>query len=162
MTSQFTDDTGYGFGFFADWEVDAGRTVRLAYDGLFYPSRKDSSPIAGMASPSVRSTISDRKPRTDSLTLQYLFFPSRDIEGFYLMAGLGAMKYQQKIDASVQLADASILTPTFLQTSGTRLACVAGAGYEFGKQWGVSGKYSFITVNNHTLGGVQAGLSYRF
>lgn len=162
MRTQFTDGTGVGIGVFGDWEVDAGRTLRLAYDGVVYPNVRDDKAFGNIGSTSILSASNSRKPRSNAVTLQYLFFPSRDTEGFYFLAGLGAMTYTQKSETEVRLADASVGNLKVYEDSGTKLACVAGLGYEFGKSWGVSAKYSFITVDNHTLGAAQAGISYRF
>ena len=162
MRTQFTDGTGVGLGVFADWEVDAGKTIRLAYDGILYPNKRDQVNLASVGSVQILSTDNNRKPHSNAVTLQYLLFPNRDNEGFYFMAGLGAMKYQEKIESTVRLADTTVQSLDLVKDSGTKLACVAGMGYEFGKNWGVSAKYSFITVDNHTLGAAQAGISYRF
>ena len=163
MRPDITDVAGVGIGAFADWEVDAGRTIRLAYEGIYYPNEQDTRSLPGLAESGVVATDNHRKSRSNSLTLQYRYFPGQDSEGFYFMAGLGAMNYFQKIDTTLA---SSSSTPAFNITpyteSGIKLACVAGMGYEFNKNWGLSAKYSFITVNNRTLGAVQTGLSYRF
>ena len=163
MRSDFADGTGLGLGAFADWEVDVGRTIRLVYEGVYYPTEQDTRSLPGLAANNVVSTDNSRKCRSHALTLQYLYFPRQDSEGFYFMAGLGAMNYLQKINSTVVLGNNNpALSFTPYVESGTKLACVAGMGYEFNKNWGVNAKYSFITVNNRTLGSVQTGISYRF
>lgn len=159
MKSQFTDGTGYGLGAFAAWEVDAGRQWRLAYDGVVHPSRREgvTLPIPGAAGADAR-----REFRSHALTLQYLYFPQRDSEGFYFIVGLGGMNYLKKSETTVRYTAAPAWDVTVAEETGTKLACVAGVGYEFGRSWGATARYSFLTVDNHTLGAVQAGLSYRF
>ena len=163
MRPDFTDGAGIGLGAFADWEVDVGRTVRLSYEGVFYPNEQDTRSLPGLADSGMVSTDNHRKSRSNSLTLQYLYFPGQDSEGFYFMAGLGAMNYLQRLDTSLVVSNSTpALNITPYTETGVKLACVAGIGYEFGKHWGLSAKYSFITVNNRTLGAVQSALSYRF
>jgi hypothetical protein len=99
-------------------------------------------------------TDTDHRCRSHSVTAQYLFYPSGTDEGFYGKVGLGGMNYLTRIDAGGG--------STLLQESGTKLACLAGAGYDFNEHWGLMAQYSFITVQNRTLGAVQTGISYRF
>jgi opacity protein-like surface antigen len=162
MRTQFTDQGGAGLGVFAEWEVDSNRTMRLAYDGVLYPSQRDTRPLANLGAVNVLSTDNNRKGHSNALTLQYLYFPGPETEGLYLVAGLGAMKMHQKIDATVRLVDTSVMDLSLSADTGVKLACIAGLGYEFGRNWGVSARYSFITVDNHTLGAAQASVSYRF
>ena len=162
MRGETTDRAGGGLGVFADWEVDAGRTIRLAYQGLVYSGALDRDPLPGIDQANMTSLENNRKSRSNALTLQYLYFPQQDNEGFYLMAGLGAMKYNTRNEATLLLANGAIQNLTLQEDTGTRLACVAGVGYAFDNNWGVSANYSFITVNNRTLGSAQAGVSYRF
>jgi opacity protein-like surface antigen len=161
--SQFSSDTGYGLGAFADWEMDAGRVLRLGYDALWYPSCRKDRTIPGAAAANV-APGGDRHHRTHSLMAQYLYFPSQDTEGFYWKVGVGAMNQlaRVKTDLTFQGPQAQTVGVTTLQETGTRLAALAGVGYEFGKNWGVMAQYSFITVNNHTLGAVQTWLTFRF
>lgn len=72
------------------------------------------------------------------------------------------MNYLTKVKAIPTLAPSTGSAVTFLEESGTKLATLAGLGYDFDKHWGVMAQYSFITSNNHTLGAVQTGISYRF
>jgi opacity protein-like surface antigen len=162
MRTQFTDQGGAGLGVFAEWEVDSNRTMRLAYDGVLYPNQRDTRPMANLGAVNVLSTDNNRKGHSNALTLQYLYFPGPEAEGLYLVAGLGAMKMHQKIDSTVRLADTSVMDLSLSEDTGVKLACIAGLGYEFGRNWGVSARYSFITVDNHTLGAAQAAVSYRF
>ena len=162
MRTQFTDQGGAGLGVFAEWEVATNKTMRLAYDGILYPSQRDTRPLANLGSVNLVSTDNNRKAHSNAVTLQYLYFPNQEPEGLYLLAGLGAMKFQQKIDSTVRLADTSVMDLSLSEDTGVKLACVAGLGYEFGRNWGVSARYTFITVDNHTLGAAQAAVSYRF
>jgi len=161
MRSDFASNTGYGLGVFAGWEVGAGRVLRLAYDGIWYPHGGNS---ATQVLPSGAFTENDRKCRSHAFTAQYLYFPSGDTEGLYFKVGAGAMNYLTKVQ-STYTAPAPSSPPvglTVLSESGTKLACVAGLGYDFDKNWGVLAQYSFITANNRTLGAVHTGVSYRF
>ena len=160
MKSQFTAGSGYGAGAFAEWELDAGRALRLAYDGVYYPTVHEAS--AWPSLPGLTGGESDQKCRSHSVTLQYLYFPRNDTEGFYFLVGLGGMAQTRKTETSLRPVSGPALDLTTLQETGVKLACVAGLGYEFSRSWGVTARYSFITVENHTLGAVQAGISYRF
>ena len=160
---QFSSGTGYGLGVFADWELDAGRTFRLGYDGLWYPSDSRTDTIPGVAA---ANTAPDgrRNHRSHAVMAQYLHYPSQDNEGFYWKVGVGAMNQLTRVQSDLVFtgAQAQRVRVTTLEETGTRLGCLAGLGYDFGKHWGVMAEYSFITVHNHTLGGVQTGVSYRF
>jgi len=159
MRSDFASTTGYGLGVFAGWEVGAGRAIRLSYDGLWYPhgGNVDS---AGL--PSTAFTEDDRKCRSHAVTAQYLYYPSGDTEGLYFKVGAGAMNYLTKIQSTLTIPASPAVKVTVLNESGTKLACLAGLGYDFSKNWGLLAQYSFITVDNRTLGAVQTGISYRF
>ena len=159
MRGDFASNTGYGIGVFAGWEVGAGKALRLAYDGIWYPhgSDTDSSVL-----PSAQFNESYRKARSHSVTAQYLYFPSGDTEGVYFKVGVGAMNYLTKVKATMTLPASPATEVTLLEESGTKLATLAGLGYDFDKHWGVMAQYSFITSNNHTLGAVQTGICYRF
>ena len=104
----------------------------------------------------------DRKYRSDTLSLQYLIFPNGRNEGFYYMAGLGAVKQTEKINTTAVLGDGSTLNLTPVQDTGTRLALMAGLGCEFDKTWGAFGRCTMATVNGHTIAALQAGVSCRF
>ena len=142
MREQFTSRNGYGLGVFAGWEVGAGRALRIAYDGIWYRSHDHA------------------KPRSHCLSAQYLVYPSGEAEGVYFKAGLGAMNYLTRDDnpATNPPGDNRVV----LVETGTKLATLAGVGYDFNKNWGVLAQYSFITSSNHTQGSVQTGISYRF
>lgn len=159
MRRDFASNTGYGIGVFADWEMGAGKALRLAYDGICYPHGGDAdTPTL----PSATFKENDRKARSHSVTAQYLFYPSGDTEGVYYKVGVGAMNYLTKVKSTMTLPASSATEVTFLDESGTKLATLAGLGYDFDKHWGVMAQYSFITSSNHTLGAVQTGISYRF
>jgi opacity protein-like surface antigen len=162
MRSQYTHTTGYGLGAFADWEAGFGVNIRLAYDGLFYPGATDGYLLPGMAPGAVSSISNNRKYRSNTLSLQYIYFPDARNEGLYFLAGLGATNQTEKITSTAILSNGSGMTFTPTQTTGTKLAAMAGVGYEFNHTWGVSARYSFITVNAHTIGAVVGGVSYRF
>jgi hypothetical protein len=157
MRNDFSSNTGYGLGVFADWEVGAGKGLRLAYDGIWYPDSGNAAAIPGL--PGNSYSQGDGKCRTHSLTAQYLYYPSGDREGVYFKAGVGAMNYFTKTQVTLTPQNVGL---TVLEESGTKLATLAGLGYDFNKNWGVMAQYSFITVNNHTLGAVQTGVTYRF
>jgi len=159
MRSNFASNTGYGIGVFAGWEVGAGKALRLAYDGIWYPHGGDADSV-GL--PSAAFTDNDRKARSHSVTAQYLYYPSGDTEGVYFKVGVGAMNYLTQIKSTVTPVAAPTADITILNETGTKLAALAGLGYDFDKNWGVMAQYSFITVNNRTLGAVQTGISYRF
>jgi hypothetical protein len=162
MRSRFASDTGYGLGVFATWETGPGKAVRLAYDGIWYPTEKNAAPIPGVPLASLASPGSERDHRSHSLTAQYLYYPATDIEGFYYKVGLGAMNYLTKVKSTLTYPASPNVDVTTLEESGTKLACLAGLGYDFNAKWGVMAQYSFITVNNHTLASVQTGISCRF
>jgi hypothetical protein len=161
MRGDFATHTGYGLGVFGGWEAGPGKVLRLAYDGVWYP---DSSGSAGKAGVPAAAVVSqgDLKPRSHSVTVQYLFYPGGDDENFYWKAGLGAMNYLTRIPVTATYAGGQQASLTVLNETGTKLACLAGLGYDLGRSWGVMAQYSFITRNQHTLGGVQAGITYRF
>ena len=160
MRSDFASGTGYGLGVFGDWEVGAGKVVRLAYDGIWYPSGGRSTGLSQL--PSGAFTGNDGKSRTHAVTAQYLYYPSGDTEGLFFKVGVGAMNYLTKIQTTYTAPLSPGVGMTVLNESGTKLATVAGLGFDFNKNWGILAQYSFITENNHTLGAVQTGLSYRF
>jgi len=159
MRRDFASNTGYGIGVFAGWEVGAGKAMRLAYDGIWYPHGGDTD---SSAPPSALFRESDRKARSHSVTAQYLYYPSGDTEGVYFKVGVGAMNYLTRVKATMTLPASSATEVTLLEESGTKLATLAGLGYAFDKHWGVMAQYSFITSNNHTLAAVQTGICYRF
>ena len=156
----FTSNTGWGLGVFADWEVGAGKVIRLAYDGIWYPNGGHADAIPGLAANSYSE--SDRTCRSHAFTSQYLYYPSGNREGVYFKVGLGGMKYLTRINTTLNLPGAQGVGLTVLNESGTKLNMLAGLGYDFNKNWGVNAQYSFITVHGRTLGAVQTGLSYRF
>jgi opacity protein-like surface antigen len=160
MRSDFASGTGYGLGVFAGWEVGAGKVFRVAYDGIWYPNGGRSDAFSAL--PSSAFTEADRKSRTHAVTAQYLYYPSGDTEGLYFKVGLGAMNYLTKVQSTLTVPPSAPVGVTLLNESGTKLATLAGLGYDFNKNWGVLAQYSFITVNNRTLGAVQTGVSYRF
>jgi opacity protein-like surface antigen len=157
---EFTEDPGYGLGAFAEWELDTGSNLRLAYEGTLFRSTRDTTALSGLPG-GPYAFDSHRKPRSHALLLEYLYFPRHDNEGFYFLLGAGGMNYQARNELTGILPTVT-WSATTLDETGTKLACVAGLGYEFTKNLGASARYSFITVNNRTLGGVQAGFSYRF
>jgi len=162
MRSDFTNNNGYGAGVFAGWELGPGRVFRLGYDGVWYASSSRAAAGTGIPVASI-SAVQDGKPRSNSVTAQYLYFPSSDDEGVYFKVGAGASNLMIKgNDDLIFPGSPKPVTITTLKETGVHLACLAGLGYEFGRNWGVLAQYSFITVNNHTLGGVQTGISYRF
>jgi len=157
---EFTEDPGYGLGVFAEWELDSGSNLRLAYEGTVFRNTRDTTSLSGL--PGGPFTFDDqRKPRSHAVLLEYLYFPRHDNEGFYFLLGAGGMNYMARNELT-GTAPAVTAHLTTLEETGTKLACVAGLGYEFTRNFGASARYSFITVNNRTLGGVQAGFSYRF
>ena len=161
--SRFSSDTGYGLGVFADWEADAGRIIRLGYDGLWFPTYRRDDTLPGVSAANVQPG-GERRHRTHALMAQYLYFPSQDSEGFYWKVGAGAMNQVARVQSDLTFGGAQPQTVrvTTLQETGTKLGVLAGLGYEFGKNWGVMAQYSFITENNHTLGSVQTGITFRF
>lgn len=156
MRSDFAANTGYGLGVFGGWEVGAGRALRLAYDGIWYPHGGDAERPTGPLSEG------DRKARSHCVSAQYLVYPSGDTEGVYFKVGLGAMNYLTRAQSTVTVPGSPPVGVTVLDESGTKLATLAGLGYDFSKNWGLLAQFSFITSNNHTLGAVQTGVSYRF
>jgi hypothetical protein len=160
MRSEFTRDNGYGVGVYGGWEAAPGKVVRLAWDGIWY-SGSAQAPGAGIPAGDLVA-VDDRKSRSHLVTLQYLLFPSGDDEGVYYKVGLGAMNCLTRGRATALFQNGQRATVDVVDETGTKLATVAGIGYEFGRNWGVLAQYSFITVNNRTLGAVQAGISYRF
>ena len=157
MRNDFASTTGYGLGVFAGWEVGAGRALRLAYDGIWYPHGGEA------AKASATFAERDRKARSHCVSAQYLLYPSGDTEGVHFKVGLGAMNYLAKVETTAAPGPSSpVVGVTLLEETGTKLATLAGLGYDFNRNWGVLAQYSFITSNNHTLGAVQTGISYRF
>lgn len=160
MREGFASNTGYGVGVFAGWAAGPGKVIRLAYDGVWYSNG------TGGASRTIPQAAfvaeGDRSSRSHALTLQYLYFPSGDDEGVYFKAGLGGMNYLTRSRATAVFQNGQQGTVDLLNETGVKLATLAGIGYDFGRNWGLLAQYSFITVDNHTLGAIQAGLSYRF
>jgi hypothetical protein len=160
MREDFTSNTGYGLGVFADWEVGAGKGFRLAYDGIWYPNAGRADTIPGLQPAGYSQD--DRRSRSHAVTAQYLYYPSGDREGVYFKAALGAMNYLTRSNVTLNVAGAQGVRLDVVEDSGTKLNTLAGLGYDFNKNWGVLAQYSFITVAGRHLGAVQAGISYRF
>jgi hypothetical protein len=153
MRSDYASRVGYGLGVFADWEMGVGKSLRVGYDGIWYPTKSRTVEVGNVAEVSVPAS-SDDKCRSHAVTAQMLFYPAETNEGFYYKVGLGGMNYLTRTSTGGG--------PTVLSETGTKLACLGGVGYDFGAHWGVMAQYSFITVENRTLGAVQTGVSYRF
>lgn len=83
-------------------------------------------------------------------------------EGVYWKVGVGAMDQVTRVPSTLTFPGAQQVKVTVLEETGTKLACLAGFGYDFGRHWGVMAQYSFITVDTHTLGAVQSGITCRF
>jgi hypothetical protein len=160
MRESFASNTGYGAGVFGGWEAGPGRVFRLAYDGVWYS--KGAGGAAAKLPPGTLVAEGDRSSRSHAVTLQYLCYPSGDDEGVYFKAGLGGMNCLARSRATVVSQNGERSTVDLLDETGVKLATLAGIGFDFGRNWGVLAQYSFLTVDNHTLGAVQAGLSYRF
>lgn len=159
MRSQFTDRTGYGVGVFADWDVSDQASLRIGYDATFYPGAQDNLLIPGLAA---TSASNDRKFSSGTLSCQFLQFPGLRGEGFYWMVGAGATKQIEKTHSTADLNNHTVLALSTSQDTGTRLALMAGLGFEYNRNWGVFARYTFSTVDAHTIGALQGGLSYRF
>jgi opacity protein-like surface antigen len=159
MRSQFTDRTGYGVGVFADWDVSYQSSLRVGYDAAFYPGAQDNLLIPGLAA---TRASSDRKFSSGTLSFQFLQFPGLRGEGFYWMLGAGATKQNEKTNSTATLGNNTVAALSTSHDTGTRLALMAGLGYEYNRNWGVFARYTFSTVDAHTIGALQGGLSYRF
>ncbi len=136
MRSDFGTNTGYGLGVFGGWEASPGKVVRLAYDGLWYADSKQSSTAAGVPA-SALSSEGDRKARSHMVSLQYLWYPSGDNEGFYYKVGVGGMNCLTRVRATATFQGGQKSTVDVLDESGTKLAALAGVGYDIGRNWGV-------------------------
>ena len=162
MRGNMSSDNGYGLGLFVGCEAGPGREWRLAYDGVWYPKDRHAAQVAGVPAGYLAAPDASRESRTHALTAQYLRFLANDAEGLYYKLGLGAMNYLTRVETTLAFPASGSTSLTVLEETGTRLACLAGVGYEFNAHWGVLAQYTFIPVNNHTLGAVQGGVSYRF
>ena len=161
MRSDFSTNIGYGLGVFGGWEAAPGRVLRLAYDGIWYPDNKQSATEGGVPAGSLVSE-GNRKARSHMVSLQYLWYPSGDNEGFYCKLGVGGMNCLTSTRAKISFQGAQASSVDVLNESGTKLAALAGIGYDIGRNWGLMAQYSLITVSNRTWGAVQTGISYRF
>jgi len=128
----FTHSAGYNLGAFADWEQRPGHILRLALDGNFHPKGDG-----------------DSRAQSQSLTLNYVFNPRADLQGFYLVLGGGAMNFQIKNDP-------------YLKETGLKLAWNAGFGVDLGEKWGILARYHSLCHEGRNLGTVTAGLTYKF
>jgi opacity protein-like surface antigen len=163
LKNTWNDSVGYGLGFFAEWELDSGHAFRAAYDGTYFPKKDDKAPVAGFNQTNVLGTETSSRFCQHAVTLNYVFFPIKAWgEGFHVLVGAGAMKFDRASDHTVKYANASPLTFTTLHETGTKLVTQAGIGYNFQTNWGVSAKYSMIRANDHTLATVQAGINLKF
>ncbi|BDU74367.1 outer membrane beta-barrel protein [Mesoterricola silvestris] len=132
---QLTDRAGYAVGAFADWEQRPGHALRLALDGNFHPRSTGGGP-AGRA-------------QSQALTLNYVFKPRAEFQGFYIVLGAGGMNAQRRVDDG-------------LRETGVKLAWNAGFGVDIDENWGLLARYHSLSVEGHTFGTVSAGLTYRF
>lgn len=138
-TRDITTSAGYSLGAFADWEQRPGHTLRLALDGNFHPRTRDRNVADGTSS----------RSQSQSLTLNYVFKPRPDFQGFYLVLGAGGMNYQNR-------------KGDILGETGVKLAWNAGFGVDMNENWGVLARYHSVTSDGHSYGTVTAGLTYRF
>jgi hypothetical protein len=138
---QYTDSAGYTLGGFADWEQRPGHALRLALDGSFFPR--------GILGKDLNTTNGSGKAQDQALTLNYVFAPRGDLQGFYLVLGAGAMNLQRK-------------TGDVLHETGVKVGWTAGFGIDFNDRWGLLTRYQSITEQDRNLGTVTAGLTYRF
>lgn len=137
----FTDSAGYTLGGFADWEQRPGHIIRLALDSAFYPHSNGSFPQ--------RFDGDNDRAQSQELTLNYVFAPRSDLQGFYLVGGLGAMNLQRK-------------SADYLFETGVKLAWTAGFGVDINEHWGILARYHSIQSEQKSLGSVTAGLTYKF
>ena len=129
---QVTGSAGYALGAFSDWEQAPGHTLRLALDGSFHP--RDSS---------------GGKAQSQALTLNYVFNPRADLQGFSFVVGAGAMNVQRMVGDT-------------LRGTGVKLAWNAGFGVDLSDRWGLLARYHAVSSEGRDLGSVTAGLTYRF
>ncbi len=138
-TRDVTQNAGYSLGAFADWEQRPGHAIRLALDGNFHSRSRDRR--------GPDETWS--QAQSQSLSLNYVFKPRPDFQGFYLVAGAGAMNLQKRQGDE-------------LFETGVKLAWNAGFGVDVNENWGVLARYHSATTEGHSYGTVTAGLTYRF
>lgn len=137
---RITDSAGYNLGAFADWEQRPGHAIRLALDGNFHPRSSN------------RFALADGDPgraQSQSLTLNYVFKPRADFQGFYIVLGAGGMNVQRR-------------QGDYLFETGVKLAWNAGFGVDMNERWGLLARYHSISSEGRNLGSVTAGLTYRF
>lgn len=137
---RFTDSAGYSLGAFADWEQRPGHAIRLALDGNFHPRSSN------------RAALDDGswgRAQSQSLTLNYVFKPRADFQGFYIVLGAGGMNVQRRQDDAIF-------------ETGVKLAWNVGFGVEMNDRWGLLTRYHSVSSEGRNLGTVSAGLTYRF
>jgi hypothetical protein len=135
----YTSSAGYTLGAFADWERQPGHTVRLALDGVYYPSSTNA----------FDGTTDRDRAQSTALTLNYVFTPRADLQGFYLVLGAGGMNIQRR-------------NADYLHETGVKLAWNAGFGINLNENWGFLARYHNVHAQSRNLGTVTAGLTYKF
>ncbi|WP_306599031.1 outer membrane beta-barrel protein [Geothrix sp. 21YS21S-2] len=135
-----TESAGCTVGAFADWEQRPGHAIRLALDGNFHP-RSSSRLAPGYGGRG--------EAQSQSLTLNYVFKPRADFQGFFIVLGAGGMNVQRR-------------QGNFLYETGVKLSWNAGFGVDMNERWGLLARYHSISTEGRNLGTVTAGLTYRF
>jgi opacity protein-like surface antigen len=102
------------------------------------------------------------------MTVGYTYHLNGGTLGPYLLAGLGAKRFEASFDnpklvSGQASADDAILTSNrFIADTGTQLAWVVGAGYHFIQPVGATIRCVGTQAMGHTLTTLEAGISVRF
>jgi len=103
-------------------------------------------------------------------TLSGTYHVNKQDTGLYVLAGLGARRFQGTINFPASTPPpvpksgfgGGAMANYYTCDTGVKLAYLAGVGFDFSKQWGVMVRYQGINSLGHTLATVESGVEFRF
>jgi hypothetical protein len=160
LSQTFTGTLGQGVALNVDHDIFTKQQIRFTggYSQFLGRSLHGAPPTKGS-----RANLSQF-----SASINYLYFINPKRIGPYVFAGLGDRIFQGDAplpDGShpAGSSDNPVLgEERYSLGTGHKLAYAAGVGYAFGDNWGLALRYQASRSKGHTLGTLEAALSYRY
>ena len=168
LKNNYTSNSlGFGAGFFAEWELSRGNSIRLLFDQATVYGKK-STYWAGTGNLGGMGAF-----QTDMRTTRWAFGPEFHLslsgtqQGPYLLAGLGRGQVESMSGALPGIYfnnndDSMSKSLRIYANSGTRLQWALGAGYRLNSDWDLKVRYSSVASHGRQLASVDFGVDYRF